>query len=68
MKKNYIIAVLVLVVLALAGVTLYQSERIVAYQEYYEGAEELLDTLESHFNWVDGFDPYNYYEAVENLK
>lgn len=68
MKKNYIIAVLVLVVLALAGVTLYQSERIVAYQEYYEGAEELLDTLENHFNWVDGFDPYNYYEAVENLK
>lgn len=68
MKKNYVIAVLVLVVLALAGVTLYQSERIVAYQEYYEGAEELLDTLENHFNWVDRFDPYNYYEAVENLK
>lgn len=68
MKKNCIIAVLVLVVLALAGVTLYQSERIVAYQEYYEGAEELLDTLENHFNWVDKFDPYNYYEAVENLK
>lgn len=68
MKKNCIIAVLVLVVLALAGVTLYQSERIVAYQEYYEGAEELLDTLENHFNWVDRFDPYNYYEAVEDLK
>ena len=27
-----------------------------------------IDTLEHYDNWVDRFDPYEYYEAKENLK
>ena len=67
MKKNILIAVLVLVVLILAGVTLYQSERLSAHKEYYKATENLLDTLENHYNWVDSFDPQDYYDAVGRL-
>ena len=67
MKKNTVIAVLVLVVLILAGVTLYQSERLNAHKEYYKATENLLDTLENHYNWVDAFDPKDYYDAVDRL-
>ena len=67
MKKNTLIAVLVLVVLILAGVTLYQSERLNAHKEYYKATENLLDTLENHYNWVDAFDPHDYYDAVDRL-
>lgn len=67
MKKNTVIAVLVLVVLILAGVTLYQSERLSAHKEYYKATENLLDTLENHYNWVDAFDPQDYYDAVDRL-
>lgn len=40
---------------------------VMAYEDYYKATEEFLDTLENHFNWVDGFDPMNYYDAVEQL-
>ena len=39
MKKNILIAVLVLVVLILAGVTLYQSERLSAAKSYINDLE-----------------------------
>lgn len=67
MKKNTLIAVLVLVVLILVGATLYQSERLNAHKEYYKATENLLDTLENHYNWVDAFDPQDYYDAVGRL-
>lgn len=67
MKKNTLIAILALVVLILAGVTLYQSERLNAHKEYYKATENLLDTLENHYNWVDAFDPQDYYDAVGKL-
>lgn len=48
MKKNTVIAVLVLVVLILAGVTLYQSERLSAAKAYIYNLEtdypEYIDT------------------------
>ena len=48
MKKNILIAVLVLVVLVLAGVTLYQSERLSAAKAYINDLEtdypDYLDT------------------------
>lgn len=39
MKKNILIAVLALVVLILAGVTLYQSERLSAAKAYINALE-----------------------------
>lgn len=38
------------------------------YDNYYHATEELLDTLEDRYNWVDAYDPEDYYEAVDNLK
>ena len=67
MKKNILIAILALVVLILAGVTLYQSERLNAHKEYYKATENLLDTLDNQYNWVDAFDPQDYYDAVDRL-
>lgn len=45
-----------------------QAKLLEAYKAYYNATEALLDTLEKDCNWVDRFDPYEYYEAVENLK
>lgn len=44
------------------------SDKISRLENYYEAAENLLDTLENNYNWVDAFDPYDYYEAIENLR
>lgn len=38
-----------------------------SYKEYYRATENLLDTLEYHDNWVDRFDPQDYYDAVSKL-
>ena len=37
------------------------------YYQYYLGAEELLDTLENHYNWIDAIDNETYYDGVANL-
>lgn len=34
---------------------------------YYYSAENLLDTLEMKYNWVDAVENYDYYDAVEAL-
>jgi hypothetical protein len=41
--------------------------RIQQYEAYYQGAEELLDTLENHYNWIDVIDNEAYYDGVANL-
>ena len=42
------------------------------YKMYYVAAEELLDSLESQFNWLDSYDPGitydNYIKARKKLK
>lgn len=35
--------------------------------EYYHATEDLLDSLEMEYNWVDAIEHYPYYESVENL-
>lgn len=44
-----------------------QSNLIEAYDAYNKHTEELLDTLEKYDNWVDRFDPYEYYESKAKL-
>ena len=43
------------------------SNLIQAYSSYNKATEELLDTLENQYNWVDAFDPYDYYESRAKL-
>ena len=40
---------------------------IEAYDNYSIATEELLDTLDSEYNWVDSFDPQEYYDSREAL-
>lgn len=44
-----------------------QSNLIEAYDAYNKHTEELLDTLNSEYDWVDAFDPQEYYESREKL-
>ena len=45
----------------------YQSNLIEAYDVYNKTTEELLDTLDAHYDCVDAFDPYDYYESRAKL-
>lgn len=45
----------------------YKTELIKAYDAYNKATEELLDTLDSQYDWVDAFDPYDYYESRAKL-
>ena len=70
MKKieTFIVVLLSCLVVLLTGININFSNKIEKYVEYYEATETLLDTLEYHDNWVDKFDPVDYYEAREALK
>jgi hypothetical protein len=35
--------------------------------DYYYASENLLDTLETKYQWVDAVENYEYYDAVEAL-
>ena len=70
MKTKLLLAA-VLLLLATNAVSLWNLdnaiERKTLLENYYAGAEELLDTLENHYNWVDAIDNDAYYSAVGEL-
>ena len=45
----------------------YKIELIKAYDAYNKATEELLDTLDNQYDWVDAFDPYEYYDSRAKL-
>lgn len=45
----------------------FKREMICAYEQYYAAAERLLDLLDDKYDWVDCYDPEDYYVAVERL-
>lgn len=48
-----------------------QNNLIKAYSSYYNNTERLLDDLDSAYNWVDGYDNYEYYSSkakIDSLK
>ena len=72
MKKSLLLIIpCVLSIMAIGftfGIWYSDINRVQPYRNYYDATESLLDTLDHCYNWVDGFDPYEYYEAKENLK
>lgn len=71
---KYLLAILVDFSLIWIGFTfgmwyknIEDSQIINSYREYYSATESLLDTLEHHYNWVDGLDPQDYYDTVDKL-
>ena len=63
MKVKLLLAIIVLLLVA----NMMSYQKIQKYEAYYQGAEELLDTLENHYNWVDAIDNDAYYLAVGKL-
>ena len=45
----------------------YKYQLIQAYDSYNKATEELLDTLDKEYNWVDSLDPEEYYDSREKL-
>ena len=41
--------------------------RISQYKNYYQVTEKFLDELDIEYDWVDAFDPQDYYDAVHDL-
>ena len=72
MKKDSLLIIpCVLSIMAIGftfGIWYSDINKVQPYRDYYNATEAFLDTLENDCNWVDRFDPYEYYEAVENLK
>lgn len=69
-QKNLVIAVIVLLVMNVVTVIGWSKsmDQVGAYHAYYKGAEELLDTLENHYGWVDAIDNDAYYDAASKLR
>ena len=70
MRKESLLAVmLLLIVTNVVSLCMLEksNQETALYKNYYKGAEELLDTLENHYNWIDAIDNEAYYSAVGEL-
>ena len=74
MKKTILLCSFAAIVAFCAGflvcqnTTVRENNKLIdAYDAYNKHTEELLDTLEKYDNWVDRFDPYDYYESRAKL-
>lgn len=74
MKRTITICILPFILGMIAGLvaghsvaTSESAKYLGAYESYYKTTEELLDTLESKYNWVDAFDPCDYYDSRAKL-
>lgn len=52
---------------AIEKVTISLEQENKLLWDYYYSAENLLDTLEMEYNWIDAVENYDYYDAVEAL-
>ena len=74
MRKSLVLCTFAAIVAFCAGFLVCQNttvrgknELIDAYDAYNKHTEELLDTLDAQYDWVDAFDPYDYYESRAKL-
>ena len=74
MGKSLVLCTLAAIVAFCAGFLVCQNtavreknELIDAYDAYNKHTEEFLDTLDAQYDWVDAFDPYDYYESRAKL-
>ena len=69
-QKSLIFAVLVLLVSNVFCIVGWNKSmnQVDVYHEYYKATEDFLDELDQHYDWVDAFDPYDYYEAIDKLR
>lgn len=74
MKKNIILCMISMIIGVIAGFVVCHNTMnteynnlLNAYDSYNKATEDLLDTLDNHYDWVDAFDPQEYYESRAKL-
>ena len=70
MKKTIIFCILSMVIGMIAGFMVCQNTNnnlLSAYDSYNKATEDLLDSLDNEYNWVDAYDPQEYYESRAKL-
>lgn len=69
-KKSLLYAIIVLLICNFITIIGWSKsiDQVNLYHAYYIAAEEFLDELDQHYDWVDAFDPEKYYEASDKLK
>lgn len=76
MKRNILILICIFIMGVYFGISINaalsrtytnQNSLIKAYQQYYSNTEVLLDELDSAYNWVDGYDNYDYYSSKAKI-
>lgn len=70
MKKTIIFCILSMVIGMIVGFMVCQNTNnnlLNAYDSYNKATEDLLDSLDNQYNWVDAFDPQEYYASREKL-
>ena len=74
MKKSTILYILFIMMDMIVGFVAGHSvatselvEYLEAYDAYNRATEELLDTLDNKYDWVDAIDPHDYYDSRTKL-
>ena len=74
MKKTIILCILSKIIGMFAGYKVCQNtyykrvnHLLNAYDSYNKATEDLLDTLDNEYNWVDTYDPQEYYASRAKL-
>lgn len=74
MKKTIIFCILSMIIGMVAGFMVCQNTNNIrvnnllnAYDSYNKATEDLLDSLDNQYNWVDAYDPQEYYESRAKL-
>lgn len=70
MKKNIILCMISMIIGVIAGFVVCHNTMnnlLNAYDSYNKATEDLLDTLDNQYDWVDAFDPQEYYDSRAKL-
>ena len=74
MKRTLIICIISIILGMIAGFVAGHSvatselvKYLEAYDAYNKATEELLDTLDNKYDWVDAIDPHDYYDSRTKL-
>lgn len=64
MKTKLLWAAIVLLLVA----NMVSYYKINQYKDYYQATEKFLDELDVEYDWVDAFDPQDYYDAASKFR
>lgn len=68
-QRDYIVVIIALLIGNIASLVGWNMSinDTAKYYNYYQTTEKFLDELDHHYDWVDAYDPEEYYEAVSKI-